>query len=131
MQAIPRHGTLDGFSELAPQLEGVALRTLAASDTIHVRTRHSDYRIFLLDPRQGRAMVEGGRFFAEPVEATVSGSAFGGCMIKIGWIGVGLRMEINLNGQRIITSPVQSLRVEREISESAPEQEREQVYLSN
>ena len=43
---------------------------------------------------------------------TVSGSTFGGCMIKIGWLGVGLRMEIYANGQRTITSPVKSLMVE-------------------
>jgi len=47
------------------------------------------------------------------VEATVSGSTFGGCMLKLGWLGVGLRMEIYANGQRTVTSPVQSLRVER------------------
>jgi hypothetical protein len=71
---------------------------LEACDTIHVRTRNSDYEIFLLDPKSGRALVRGGEYFAEPVEATVSGSSFGGCMLKMGWIGVGLRMEINVNG---------------------------------
>jgi len=43
----------------------------------------------------------------------VSGSTFGGCMLKAGWLGVGLRMEICANGRRTVTSPVQSLRVER------------------
>jgi len=79
---------------------------------IHVRTRNSDYEIFMLDPKSGRALVRGGEYFAEPVEATVSGSTFGGCMIKMGWLGVGLRMEIYVNGQRTVTSPVQSLCVE-------------------
>jgi hypothetical protein len=78
-----------------------------------VRTRNSAYEIFLLHPNSGRAIVRGGEYFAEPVEATVSGSTFGGCMLKAGWLGVGLRMEIYVNGQRTVTSPVQSLRVER------------------
>jgi hypothetical protein len=94
-------------------LEGVSLTTLEACDTIHVRTRNSDYEIFLLDPKSGRALARGGECFAEPVEATVSGSSFGGCMLKAGWLGVGLRMEIYANGQRTVTSPVRSLRVER------------------
>jgi hypothetical protein len=47
------------------------------------------------------------------VEATVSGSTFGGCMLKAGWLGVGLRMEVSVNGRRTVTSPVKSLRVER------------------
>jgi hypothetical protein len=113
MYAIPRYCTLDGANEISPALEGVILGTLEACDTIRARTRNSDYEIFLLDPESGRALVRGGEYFTEPIEATVSGSTFGGCMLKVGWLGVGLRMEIYADGQRTVTSPVQSLRVER------------------
>jgi hypothetical protein len=111
MYALPRYCDLDGVSEISPLLEGVTLMTLKACDTIHVRTRNSEYEIFLLDPESARALVRGGEYFAEPVEATVSGSTFGGCMLKMGWLGIGLRMEIYANGQRTVTSPVQSLSV--------------------
>jgi hypothetical protein len=113
MHTIPRYCDLDRVIEISPLLEGVSLTTLEACDTIHVRTRNSDYEIFLLDPKSGRALLRGGECFTEPVEATVSGSTFGGCMLKAGWLGVGLRMEIYANGQRTVTSPVQSVRVER------------------
>jgi hypothetical protein len=113
MYTIPRCCDLDGVAEISPLLEGVTLMTLNACDVIHVRTRNSDYEIFLLDPKSGRALAQGGEYFAEPVEATVSGSTFGGCMLKVGWLGVGLRMEIYANGKRTVTSPVQSLHVER------------------
>lgn len=113
MYTVPRYGVLDGVIEISPLLEGVTLTTLEVCDTIHVRTRNSDYEVFLLDPKSGRALVRGGEYFAEPAEATVSGSSFGGCMLKAGWLGVGLRMEIYVNGQRTVTSPVQSLSVER------------------
>ena len=86
--------------------------TLEACDMIHARTRNSVYEIFLLEPKSGRALVRGGKYFAELVEATVNGSTFGGCMLKMGWLGVGLRMEIYANGQRTVTSPIQSLRVD-------------------
>jgi hypothetical protein len=112
MYTIPRFCTLDGAREISAATEGVTLRTLEACDTIHARTRNSDYEISLLDPESGRALIQGGRYFAEPVEATVSGSTFGGCMLKVGWLGVGLRMEIYANGQRWVTSPIRSLRVE-------------------
>jgi hypothetical protein len=111
MYSIPRYCDLDVVSEISPLLEGVTLMTLKACDTLHVRTRNSDYEIFMLDPESARALVRGGEYFAEPVEATVSGSTFGGCMLKMGWLGVGLRMEIYANGQRTVTSPVQSLSV--------------------
>jgi len=53
-----------------------------AFSTIYVRTHNSEYEIFLLDPESGRALVQGGRYFAETLEATVCGSTFGGCMLK-------------------------------------------------
>jgi hypothetical protein len=113
MYAIPRYCDLDGVTEISPILEGVALITLKACDMIHVRTHNSVYKIFMLDPESGRALAQGGAYFTEPVEVTVSGSTFGGCMLKVGWLGVGFRMEIYVNGQRTVTSPVQTLRVER------------------
>ena len=93
----------------------MALKT-STLDTICVRTRNSNYRIFLLEPTKGQALVEGGRHFVEPVEVTVSGSTLGGSVLKIGWIGMGLRIEIYSNGKRILTSPVQSFRVEPQTS---------------
>ncbi|MBX3279449.1 MAG: hypothetical protein KF868_15710 [Acidobacteria bacterium] len=116
LHTIPRYCSLDGFAELSAN-EGFAIRTLAPFDTIRLRTLNSDYYIFLVEPETGKALVQGGRFFAEPIEAVVSGSTFGGCMLKMGWIGVGLRVEICYNGQRIVTSPVQSLQVEHAESE--------------
>ncbi len=113
MYTIPQFCTLDGATGISPTLEGVTLGTLEACDMIYARTRNSDYEIFLLDPESGRALVRGGKYFAEPVEATVSGSTFGGCMLKTGWLGVGLRMEISVDGVRTVTSPIESLRVER------------------
>ena len=111
MYVMPRYCALDGIAEMSLSLEGVSLTALKACDAIRVRTRNSDYEILLLDPISGRALVRGGECFAEPVEAIVSGSSFGGCMLKMGWLGVGLRMEFYANGQRTVTSPVQSLYV--------------------
>jgi hypothetical protein len=33
-------------------------------------------------------------------------------MLKLGWLCEGFQMEFNANGRRIVTSPVQELRVE-------------------
>ena len=94
-------------------LAGVALEKLAPFDTIWARTLNSDYRIFLLEPNTGRALVEGGRQFVEPVEAVVDGSTFGSSTFKVGWIGIGLRIAFWTNGTIVSTSPVQAVRVER------------------
>jgi hypothetical protein len=113
LRSIPRHCSLDGFAEISGSLDGVSLRVLRPRDTIHARTRNSNYRIVLVDPEQGKVTVQGGRFFNEPVAAVVSGSTLGGCMLKLGWLGLGLRIEICADGQRIVTSPVQSFFIER------------------
>jgi len=112
LHTIPRYCSLDGFAELS-SVDGIAFSAIGSFDTIRAKTLNSDYYFFLLEPETGKALVQGGRFFEHPVEATVSGSTFGGCMLKMGWIGVGLRIEICLNGQRIVTSPVKSLHLER------------------
>ena len=112
MSTIPKFCTLEGLTEISDGLEGVALTALGVWDIIHAQTYNSDYEIFLLDPATGRAMVRGGKYFAVPTEATVNGSTFGGCMIKMGWVGIGLRMEIQAGGRCMITTPVESLRVE-------------------
>jgi DnaK suppressor protein len=112
--AIASWDSLDHLIEINSSLAGVELETLAPFDTIWVRTLNSDYRIFLLDPKTGRALVEGGPYFVEPMEATVSGSTFGGSALEIRWIGIGLRIEMWVDGKFISTSPVQSFRVEHQ-----------------
>lgn len=90
---------------------GVSLEMLAPFDTISVKTQNSDYRIFMLDPKTGRALVEGGRHFVEPEEAILGGSALIDGSVKYGWIGIGRRMEVWINGKFVSTSPVESVQV--------------------
>jgi hypothetical protein len=113
MNTIPIYCSLDSVTDISPTLEGVRMGRLEACDMIQAQTRNSIYEIFLLDPKSGHAIVRGGEHFAEPLEAIVSGSTFGGSMLKMGWLGVGFQMEILANGQRTVTSPIRSLRVER------------------
>jgi hypothetical protein len=96
--------------------DGVNLATLAPFDTICARTLNSDYRIFMLNPKTGRALIEGGSDFVEPVEGTVNGSKLGSTF-KVGWIGIGLRTEFWADGKIISTSPVQSFHVEHYTSD--------------
>lgn len=112
MRPMATSDLLDNLIKISPLLPGVALESLARFDTIWVQTLNSDYRILLLDPKAGCALVEGGRLFVEPVEAIVHGSTFGGSTLKSGWIGLGLRIEMWVNNKLISTSPVKSFRVE-------------------
>jgi len=89
----------------------VLLETLNAFDTILLRTHNSDYRILLLDPKTGRALVEGGDYLVEPNEALLRGSAIPGSEFKSGWICAGSRLEIWVDERVLLTSPIKSVHV--------------------
>ena len=104
---VTRAATLAGFTAAVATTHGVHLRDLAPMTTLHVQTRNSQYRIIV---STGEAvLVEGGQFFPCLTPAHVSGASVGGSFLKVGWIGVGLRMEILVDGRRIVTSPVMDI----------------------
>jgi hypothetical protein len=114
---VPKPYLLEGFAELSASSGGFDLHRLAVNDAIHVRTENSEYRIVVLDPSDLRVQVHGGSFFARPTEATIRGATVGGAMLKIGWISVGLQVEIVYSPahnqmQRVVTSPVKKLSLE-------------------
>lgn len=109
---VPRRRTLDGFALEPGCVEGVALRSLEAGSVLNVITRHSDYRVVVLDPVRQRVLVTGGRLFPVPTEMRVEGATAGGSMLKIGWIGTGLRLEMSIGRQRITTSRIRSVAIE-------------------
>ncbi len=47
-----------------------------------------------------------------PVEAELAGSSFGGHFLKVKWIGVNMRMELQIEGQFIVTPPVRSVEID-------------------
>ena len=115
--AVPRPYLLEGFTELNALSRGFDLSRLAVNDAILMRTENSDYRIVLLDPSDLRVKVQGGNFFARPTEAVIRGATIGGAFLKIGWIGVGLRVELVYypardQAQILVTSPVKRLSLE-------------------
>jgi hypothetical protein len=94
------------------RITSVDIRSLPPGTALIVDTRHSSYRLVKLGGWGGKALVQGGSFFGEETEALVAGSTAGGSSIKIGWIGVGLRLEVLVGRRRFVTSPVRSIEVE-------------------
>jgi len=87
----------------------VILESLQPFDTVLLQTHNSDYRILLLDPKTGRALVEGGDYIVEPTEALVRGSAVPGDAFKGGTISVGCRLEMWIDERAFLTSPVKTV----------------------
>lgn len=103
-------GEANPSSALSPGEE--PLETLHPFDTILVRTVNTDYRILLLDPKTGRALIEGGQYLTEPREGLVTGSKLHGTLFKPGSIVVGYHLEMWVDEKILSTSLVQSISIE-------------------
>ena len=112
--------TFDGFVEGMSRAAGVKLASLEALTTLRVRTNRSTYRIMVLDPSEGKILIQGGKHFVEPVEACLNGSSLGGSSLKIDWVGQRMRMEISRGGRPIVTSPVRSIEILNNVSSDLP-----------
>ena len=108
---VPRHCTLSGFTEVTAQQAGLHVGTLRPLTRLAVTTRNTEYEITVVEPRDWKVMVRGGRFFPTEKLAFLCGSGYGGTLLKVAWIGVGLCCELSTEGQRVVTSPVQNYQV--------------------
>jgi hypothetical protein len=90
---------------------GVDIRALRPGTTVIVETDNSRYRfVTLLDP--STLVVKGGAMFPEQAIVQLIGATIGS-NVRVGWIVVGLRMEMYLGRMCIRSSAVRSVTVER------------------
>jgi hypothetical protein len=105
-------GTMEDLTLRAGIQEGVAIESLEFGTTLLVRTRNSQYRLTVLDGASGDVLIVGGNMLRGITPARLNGATTGGTALKLGWIGVGLRMELSVGGVRFTTSRVQSIEIE-------------------
>ena len=108
---LPSCRTLDGFARESHDKDGVGVYALDAGSILIVKTRHSCYRLTVVDGSRQLVLAAGG-IFPEPTIVRLSGATFGGSTLKVGWILVGLRIEFGLGTTQITSSPVQSIEIE-------------------
>jgi hypothetical protein len=89
----------------------VHLRDLPPFTTLLVWTLNSLYRVVIT--QWPEVYIQGGAFFPDPAPAYVDGASSGGSCLRVGWIGVGLLMEIHSGGRHIMTSPVLAVATEQ------------------
>jgi hypothetical protein len=92
-------------------LRGVNVLDLEPLTELRVETTNSLYRIVV--SQRTTVFVQGGRFFPERAAAHLTGATFGGSLLKIGCIAIGMRMEICGDDGPIVTSPVRRITVEQ------------------
>ena len=101
-------GMLETFAVDTSGTAGVAVESLEPGTILEVMTKNTRYRLTMID-NEGNALITGGSLFPRPTEVRIEGATAGGAALKIGWIGVGLRLELSIGGRIITTSPVQSV----------------------
>jgi hypothetical protein len=105
---VARGATLEGFVAATNAGVGVALRALEPLTSLIIETRNTCYHVIVT--RGDEVIIEGGTFFPVPTQAHLDGASLGSSLLRLGWVGIGLRMEIRVGGQRIVTTPVQAIR---------------------
>lgn len=94
---------------------GVYLRELPDESTIEVETQNRWYTLVIL--RDGQALISGHpEFCPEPVLVHISGSTWGGSMLKMAFVGRGMHLEYrhpNYEGP-IITTRIVDIRLRKE-----------------
>jgi hypothetical protein len=90
--------------------DGIQINELKELDKFSVETMHHMYEITVIDPHTGEVMIRGGECFPVATSAHVSGASLHFSFIKLRGIYVGLHIELSVNGRRIVTSRVRSIR---------------------
>jgi hypothetical protein len=108
---LPAGRTLDGFAVRLSEGRGLRITGLEPGAVLVVKTRHSSYRIVILDGARRVVAVDGG-IFPKTTVVTLAGATFGGSALKVGWIVEGLRLEFGDGTRQITSSTVESVEIE-------------------
>jgi hypothetical protein len=88
--------------------QAVSIAALEEFQQIHVCTQNTLYELIVINAR-GDIRVRGGRYFPDWTAARLAGCTSGGSFLKRLTISLGLQMEIENDGRRIVTSPVRTI----------------------
>lgn len=108
VSAVPATAVLDNWAH-AEWTDGCQVDTTAVFQTLTVVTRNSLYQLVVLDPARGLVRLRGGQFFPDWREAQLAGCSLGGSFLKMRGIYAGFCMELHVDGETVITSPVTRL----------------------
>ncbi len=82
---------------------GVFLESLPLGASLEVQTENRSYRI--VHQGKGQALISGHpEFCPQPVLVGIHGSTWGGSMLKVGFLGRGMRLEFGHKPYGVITT---------------------------
>jgi hypothetical protein len=108
VSSVPARAVLDNWTQ-AEWTDGCQVDAAPVFQTLTVITRNSLYQLVVLDPARGMVRLRGGQFFPDWRDAQLAGCSLGGSFLKIRGIYAGFCMELHVDGETVITSPVRRL----------------------
>jgi hypothetical protein len=111
LETVSAAATLDFWSN-EPWTNGVQIEQMEEMQKLLVRTRNSLYEITVMDGWRGKIVVRGGQFFPHATPAWLAGATFGGSILKLRGVYVGLQMEIHTEDGPLLTTRVKMIAVE-------------------
>jgi hypothetical protein len=102
---------------------GVFLNELQPRTVLQIQTQHHCYTALFLGDNQ--ALIWGHpEFCPQPVPVAIAGSTWGGTMLKVRYVGRGMRLEFHHPGYRtpIVTSPIREINEHRPLTPEPAEQ---------
>jgi hypothetical protein len=91
--------------------DGIQVDQLNDLESIIAETANSIYEITVLRASTGDVLVRGGKLFPERTRAQIIGASWGGPTVKLSGIYTGMNVEFRLDNHRVVTSPVQSIKI--------------------
>jgi len=108
-QSVPRGAVLDAWSG-SEWDNGLQIDRMGELTTVAVRTARSVYEITILNGHTGDVLVRGGGFFPERTPVQLTGSTFGGSILKRRGIYVGMRLEFVPQPAELVSQTVYDAR---------------------
>ena len=101
---------------------GVFLSELQPRTVLQIQTQHHCYTALFLG--DNHALIWGHpEFCPQPVPVAIAGSTWGGTMLKVRYVGRGMRLEFHHPGYRtpIVPSPIREINDRRPLAAEATE----------
>ena len=105
VSAVPATAVLDNWAN-AEWTDGCQVDDAPVFQALTVVTQNSLYELVVLDPSRGVVRLRGGQLFPSWREAQLAGCSLGGSFLKMRGIYAGFCMELHVDGETVITSPV-------------------------
>jgi hypothetical protein len=105
VSTVPATAVLDNWAN-AEWTDGCQVDLAPIFQALTIVTQNSLYEMIVIDPARGLVRLRGGQFFPEWREAQLAGCSLGGSFLKMRGIYAGFCMELHVNGETVITSPV-------------------------